>query len=87
MKLSIRLQNVGVTTVRFRIYSQHPDVQCSYTTPAGALAPGMKSTFEVTFSPKTMEYGDFQTEIHVVSQDEIQIIPLQGKILETWVES
>ena len=35
LNLSVRLQNVGITTKRFRIYSQHPDIICSNTTPAG----------------------------------------------------
>jgi hypothetical protein len=87
MTLSVRLQNVGITTVRFRIYSQHADIICTNTDPPGPLAPGMKSIFHVVLTPKTMELGIFKSFVHIVSQDEVLKLPIEAIILETWVDS
>ena len=87
--LTVRLQNVGINTLRFRIYSQHKNVICTNTTPSGPLAPGMKSIFQVSFAPKikVTDLGAFKTEILVVSQDEVVKLPIVADVIEKWVDS
>ena len=85
--MQVRLQNVGITTLRFRIYSLHEDIVCSNTTPSGPLAPGMKSLFYVTFAPgASVNYGLFRNHIHVVSENECLKIPIQANVLEKYIE-
>ena len=83
-RVSVRLQSVGITTVRFRIYTQHDCLTTSNTSPPGPLAPGMKSIFSVTMKPT--KTGAFESEIQVVSHDEVVHLKVSANVLEKWVE-
>ena len=82
--LALRLQSVGISTVRFRIYPRHPDLTCSNTSPPGPLAPGMQSVLHTTLLPTVP--GPFVATLQVVSGDEVLTVTVTATVLERWVE-
>ena len=84
VEIPVRLQCVGINTVRFRIYAGHHCLTTSNTSPPGPLAPGMKSVFRVTIRPN--EAGEFESQIQIVSHDEVVYLKVTANVLEKWVE-
>ena len=83
-QVQVRLQCVGINTVRFRIYAAHESLNASNTSPPGPLAPGMKSIFVASLCPTSA--GLFESEIQIVSHDEVIYVNVTANVLDKWVE-